>query len=386
MMAALTLGNKGFSVLCVDPAPPITDAAADGSDLRSTAFLQPAISLFKEVGLWERLAPFAAPLDVMRLVDAGGADGLPRTTRDFVATDMGQESFGYNFPNWLLRREMVAALADRPEITFLPGTSLKDILVRSAEARVALSDGTQVSTPLVIGADGRNSRVRELSNISASTTRYGQKAIVFAVAHADPHENISTEVHRTGGPFTLVPLPDDETGTHRSAVVWMENGPEASRLFDLPDEAFAVAATDRSAGVLGPLTLASARRIWPIVTQVADAITAPRTALIAEAAHVMPPIGAQGLNMSLRDLSELAKLLETARDSGQDLGGPSVLDAYARARRSDIDLRLLGVDLLNRAAMTDIQPLMDLRRRGLEALHGVRPVRQTAMRLGLGAQ
>ncbi|MEL6680909.1 MAG: FAD-dependent monooxygenase, partial [Pseudomonadota bacterium] len=120
--------------------------------------------------------------------------------------------------------------------------------------------------------------------------------------------------------------------------------------------------------------------------QTAERLSGPRTALVAEAAHVMPPIGAQGLNMSLADIETLLDLVTGARSAGKDIGAPELLARYARARRPDIAMRVTGVDLLNRAAMTEAQPLRDLRRIGLRALSGIGPLKQTVMRLGLGAR
>jgi 2-octaprenyl-6-methoxyphenol hydroxylase len=183
-----------------------------------------------------------------------------------------------------------------------------------------------------------------------------------------------------GGPFTLVPLPDRD-GLPCSAVVWMEPGPEAARLSALPDDAFAAAASIRSCHVMGPLTLASRRMSWPIISQIAEAMTGERTALIAEAAHVVPPIGAQGLNMSLADI---AFLLDLARADRAGLGGQSMLARYARTRHPDIRLRVAGIDALNRAAMAGGQVFRDLRAQGLRALYGASPLRKILMRKGLG--
>ena len=382
LTAAAAFGTAGFSVVIADPAPPITDAATEGADLRTTAFLQPARDFLDAAGLWDRLAPHATPLQVMRIVDAGGEDPTPRVTRDFNAADISDLPFGWNLPNWLLRREMVARLDELPGVTFLPGTGFQSMLTRTAHARVTLTDGSKITAKLVIGADGRGSPVRQAAGITAKTTRYGQKAVTFAVTHDAPHDNVSTEVHRTGGPFTLVPLPD-QNGRPCSAVVWMEDGAEAQRLAALPDEDFNAEATARSAGVMGDLTLASRRMVWPIISQTADRLTAERTALVAEAAHVMPPIGAQGLNMSLADLSALLDLASTHRDT---LGEAKMLDAYARKRRADIKLRTTGIDMLNRTSQADNPLLRDLRAKGIELLYGLTPLRKELMRLGLGAK
>ena len=378
LSAAAAFGAAGHSVVIVDPAPPITDAATDGADLRTTAFLQPARAFLDRAGVWDALAPHATPLQVMRIVDASG-DGTPRVTADFDAADISDLPFGWNLPNWLLRRELVARLAALATVDFRPGTGFRSLLARAAEALVTLTDGTQVRCKLLIGADGRSSPVRQAAGIGVKTTRYGQKALTFAVTHDMPHANVSTEVHRAGGPFTLVPLPDHE-GRPCSAVVWMTDGPEVQRLAALPEDAFAAAATDRSAGVQGDLALASRRTVWPIISQIADRLTAQRTALVAEAAHVMPPIGAQGLNMSLKDLDTLLDLCGKG-----DIGSPQMLAAYARRRHPDIRLRVAGVDALNRASIAGSPLLQDLRVAGIKALHGAAPVRKGLMRLGLGA-
>ena len=381
LAAAAAFGTAGFSVICVDPTPPVTDAAEDGADLRTTAFLQPAVATLAAAGLWDRLAPHAAALQVMRIVDAGGTDPEPRLIKDFDAAEISDQPFGWNLPNWLLRREMLARLADLPNVSFRPGTGFARVLTRDAEAIVTLTDGSTISCRLLIGADGRASPVREALGISVKTTRYGQKALAFAVTHPVPHQNVSTEVHRSGGPFTLVPLPDRD-GMPASAVVWMNAGPEITRLAALPEPEFNAEMTTRSAHVLGPLTLASRRSVWPIISQIADRMSGPRTALLAEAAHVMPPIGAQGLNMSLADL---ACLLDLANSAG-DLGSRQMLDTYHRQRHWEVQARVAGIDLLNRASMAEGQAMRDLRASALTALYSATSIRKTLMKTGLGVK
>jgi 2-octaprenyl-6-methoxyphenol hydroxylase len=380
LTAAAAFGSLGFQVICVDPTPPITDGAAEGADLRTTAFLQPSIPVLQTAGLWSRLEPFAAPLQIMRIVDAGGVAAEPRIIKDFDASDISEQPFGWNLPNWLLRREMVARLAELPNVTFLPGVATTQLLTRSTEALVTLSDGPSVAARLVIAADGRASTMREALEIPVKTIRYGQKALAFAVTHPLPHQNVSTEIHRSGGPFTLVPLPDRD-GLPCSAVVWMETGPEVARLAALPVAEFEAAMTARSCQILGPLTLASRRSVWPIISQIADRMTGERTALMAEAAHVVPPIGAQGLNMSLADL---AVLLDLAQADPVEIGSVKMLDSYQRRRHLDVQARVTGIDTLNRASMMGGQSLRDLRATALNTLYSIAPVRKTLMKAGLG--
>ncbi|ARE84840.1 2-octaprenyl-3-methyl-6-methoxy-1,4-benzoquinol hydroxylase [Roseovarius mucosus] len=382
LTAAAVFGSAGFSVLCVDPAPPVTARDAAGSDLRTTAFLQPAQALLDRAGLWARLAPHATDLQVMRIVDAGGELPEPRVVREFNASDISERPFGWNLPNWLLRREMVAHLESLPSVTFKPGTGTATLFTREAEARVGLSDGTRVRCRLVIAADGRGSPIREAAGIHVKTTRYGQKALAFAVTHPIPHDNVSTEIHRSGGPFTLVPLPDHD-GRPSSAIVWMEEGPEVARLAALPVPEFESAMNARSCHLFGPLTLASHRTVWPIISQVAERMSGERVALVAEAAHVVPPIGAQGLNMSLGDMRVL---LELAEANPEALGDRTMLDTYHRRRHFEVQARVTGIDLLNRASMLSTQPLRDARAQALSAIYSLAPVRKTLMQMGLGAR
>ncbi|NPD16236.1 UbiH/UbiF family hydroxylase [Xinfangfangia sp. D13-10-4-6] len=384
LTAAAAFGAAGYEVICVDPAPVAANEGASGADLRTTAFLQPSISLLEEAGLWSRLSAHAAPLQVMRIVDSGGAEPGARIIKDFDAADISEQPFGYNLPNWLLRREMVARLQEMPNVTFRPGIAARAVLTRDAEALVTLSDGSQVAARLLIAADGRNSLIRDALNIPVKTIRYGQKALVFSVTHQRAHENVSTEVHRSGGPFTMVPLPDRD-GQPASSVVWMERGPEAARLAGLSDADFTREMNIRSCGILGQMQLATPRHVWPIISQMAMQMSGQRVALMAEAAHVVPPIGAQGLNMSL---SDLRVLLDLARDAAAgpngDPGSPQLLAAYHRARHTDITLRLSGIDLLNRASMAGAQGLRDLRAGALDLFYSLTPVRRGLMRAGLG--
>ena len=380
LTAAAAFGAAGFSVICVDPAPPVTDAEGEGADLRTTAFLQPARAVLEAAGLWDRLAPHAAALKIMRIVDAGGETPEPRIVKDFDAGEIGDEPFGWNFPNWLLRRETVARIAEIQNVSFRPGLSTRAVLTREGEALVTLSDGTQISARLLVAADGRASPVREALGIGVKTTRYGQKALAFAVTHPIPHENVSTEIHRSGGPFTLVPLPDRD-GKPCSAIVWMDKGPEIARLAALPVAEFEAEMFDRSARLFGPLTLVTRRSVWPIISQIADRFEGERTALLAEAAHVVPPIGAQGLNMSLADL---ACLLDLARDNPDRLGDRAMLTAYHRRRWPEVKARVTGIDMLNRTSMLGAKPLRELRAGALNALYSLKPVRQTLMKAGLG--
>jgi 2-octaprenyl-6-methoxyphenol hydroxylase len=378
LTATCAFAQAGYDVVCVDPKPPVTDGSDPDADLRSTAFLQPARNTLRAADLWDQLEPFATPLEIMRLADAGGASNEIRAVADFNAAEISDEPFAWNLTNWLLSRELVNAIKKLPNARLIKGQISGRITTRTDQNLVMVGN-EQYRCRLLIGADGRNSTTRSEMGIDVKTWRYGQKALAFAVTHTQPHDNVSTEIHRTGGPFTTVPLPDQD-GLHRSSIIWMETSANATALQQMDLAGFTDALNARSCGILGEMTLATRRNLWPIIAQKAEKLHAQRYALIAEAAHVIPPIGAQGLNMSLTDMQVLLTLSET-----HDLGSDTHLKAYEKARKGDIDLRIRGVDALNRAAMAQSANLRDLRLKGLQALHGLAPLRTSIMKKGLGA-
>ena len=375
LAAACALGADGYRVTVVDPTPPVTDEDAPDADLRTTALLQPARTLLERAGAWEAMERGATPLWTMRIVDASG----PRpVTRDFEARDISEAPFGWNFQNWFLRGALLARATELPNVETRFGVSVAALLARESGARVTLSDGSRLTAQLVVACDGRESPLRAMAGIGARRVDYGQTAIVFAVAHPEPHGDVSTEIHRSGGPFTLVPLAHRD-GRHRSAIVWMDEARIQARRMGLDDDAFAAEANERAGDVLGRLEPVSGRAAWPIASVMAERFTARRLALAAEAAHAMPPIGAQGLNTSLKDVALLRDL--AAQD---EPGSDAMLDAYSRARRGDVAFRMAGIDLLNRSSIAGLAPVQALRGLGVAALHDLPPLRRAVMRLGLG--
>lgn len=377
LVTALGFAHDGFDVVLADPGEV---PGKEASDLRSTAYLQPARDLLDSIAVWPNIAPRATPLEVLRVVDCAGTPPDIRTERAFEASDLGAPAFGWNVPNALMRTHLAQAASDHPRIDLRFGTGFKSLLSRDTEAIVTLTDGTQVRAKLAIAADGRASPLREAAGVDVDVTRYGQKALAFHVTHAVPHGNVSTELYHEGGAFVLVPLPDFD-GTPASAVVWMNDGPKAVDLAKLDDAAFGDAATARSAGVLGALTLTSDRQLWPVVTQTARTLTARRVAIIAEAAHVLPPIGAQGLNTSLMDVRSL---LDVARALPDGIGTRDFLDRFDKARARDIAARARVIDLYNRVCRSGEPGVQSLRSLGLRLTHDVAPLRRGIMRAGLG--
>jgi 2-octaprenyl-6-methoxyphenol hydroxylase len=206
-------------------------------------------------------------------------------------------------------------------------------------------------------------------------------AIARNFKHTEPHHNESNEFHRPHGPFTTVPLPGQN-----SSLVWVEAPDEAKRLLGLSDTDIAREIEKRLQGALGAISDVGPRAAFPLSGMKVDKFAASRIALVGDAAHVIPPIGAQGLNLGFRDAAALAECIGMALEAGTDPGGPDVINAYNEARRGDVASRTMAVDLLNRSLISGFLPVQVARGLGLHLLSGVGPFRRLFMREGLAPQ
>lgn len=334
------------------------------------------------LGLWEKLEPFAEPMEIMRIIDSAGDNWPPieTTAKDFLASEISDLPFGWNIPNWLLRRTLLENAMEYSNLELKFGLTTSSIIRRDDAAFVYLNDGSQIKSKLIIGADGRDSLVRDKSQIKISKREFPQKALTFIVTHEKPHKNASIEIHRSGGPFTFVPLADFE-GKPCSSVVWMESNKNANRLLKLKPKEFEGEVNNRSCMHLGKLRVISTISDWPIISQLAKQLTAKRTALVAEAAHVLPPIGAQGLNMSLADIKSLHDL---AKSPSRLTNVNEILSKYEQSRNFDIKTRVLGINALNEVSKSSIYVAQKSRALGINFLHSTPKIRQRLMKLGLG--
>ncbi len=365
-IAALALGRAGRKVALI--APP-----ASGDDDRTTALMDHSIRFLDRLGLWEKLSPTASPLAIMQIID--GTERLLRApTTQFRASDVGLSAFGYNMLNRDLLTALDKAVADEPNVMRLSAT-VESYDFSQERAKITLTDSQTLTVDLVVGADGRKSPAREAASISARRWSYPQSALVLNFSHTVPHGSVSTEFHTETGPFTQVPLRG-----MRSSLVWVVRPEEAQRLFELDRAELSRLVEERMQSMLGKVTVDADPQVWPLSSLMADRFGKGRLALVGEAAHAFPPIGAQGLNLSLRDIITLSDLLATAtgRPIAADIG-----ENFNRRRRPDIMSRTFGVDLLNRSLLSDFLPMQMLRAGGLHVLKNASPIRNLLMREGI---
>jgi 2-octaprenyl-6-methoxyphenol hydroxylase len=369
LTAAIAIAQSGANTALVARQSPYADN-------RTTALLGGSIDFLQSLEVWPSCRDKAADLRIMRLVDDTGRLIRAPEVR-FSCDEIGLDAFGYNIENRLL----VSALEQRAaSLSNLTRFDDEAAAVKPADDAVAIetAGGKILSARLVVGADGRHSLCREAAGITVRHRDLHQAALTFNVGHSRPHQNISTEFHTPQGPCVFVPLPGD-----RSSIVWVAEPKEIERLMALSDAELSDAAEARSHSILGKMRLEAGRNRFPLVIEQPASFAKARIALVGEAAHVVPPIGAQGLNMGLRDAADIADTVRDALAAGEDPGSAAALGRYASARRPDVLSRTFAIDLANRSLLSAFLPMQSLRAAGLHLIGSFGPLRRLAMREGL---
>lgn len=366
LVCAVALKAAGVDVLLIAPAAE--------PDHRTTALLAGSVTALETLGVWDACQAHAAPLRAIRIVD-NTARLLRAPEVLFTATEIGLDAFGYNVEN----RHLLAALEARVAEFAIPRISAAALAVTGDDQAITIAHaGGTVRARLAVGADGARSLCRAAAGIASKRRSYPQAALTLNLAHARLHEDTSTEFHTEHGPFTLVPLPG-----RRSSLVCVLRPGDAQALAALSDPALSLEVERRAHSLLGTMQVEPGRGFFPLAVETAEAIARGRIALIGEAAHVVPPIGAQGLNLGLRDAAAIAEIVAEARLDNRDPGEPAVLARYAAERRVDVTSRTMAVDLLNRSLLTDFIPVQGFRGLSLYLMDRIGPLRRALMREGV---
>jgi 2-octaprenyl-6-methoxyphenol hydroxylase len=368
LTAAIALAEAGVETALIARRPT--------PDHRTTALLAGSVTALETLGVWDGCRSQAAPLRTMRIVDATARLVRAPEVR-FAASEIGLDAFGHNIENRHLMAALDARAGSLGSLTRIDDEA-RAVETSESEAIVSLKGGDSVAARLVIGADGRRSLCRTAAGIESDARTYPQTALTFNLAHTRPHHDTSTEFHTESGPFTLVPLPGE-----RSSLVCVVEPAEAERIAALDDIALNDEIEQRSHSILGKIAVEPGRGTFPLAVETVRTFGLNRIALIGEAAHLIPPIGAQGLNLGLRDAASIGELVVSAARSGGDAGAPDLLARYDAQRRADVSSRTLAVDLLNRTLLSDFLPMQSARGLGLYLIDRIGPLRRAVLREGV---
>ncbi|WP_332060859.1 UbiH/UbiF family hydroxylase [Bartonella sp. CB74] len=366
MLAALSLAHKGYSVFLIGPLTHV-------DELRTTALMTPAVQMLQKINVWNTLQRHAAALSSIRIVDITSRV-VRAPTVNFCSAEIGEKAFGYNIPNIELNNALADAVTHMPNIIRFFSLA-KFFHHQQDHIRITLSSGEVIQTPLVVAADGRHSPTRAAAGIGIKQWNYSQTALVLNFSHEFPHQNTSTEFHTENGPFTQVPLLG-----HRSSLVWVVNPSRAKELLSIDSKAIAKIIENQMQSMLGKLILETPIQAWPLSGLISHRFAANQTILVGESAHVLPPIGAQGLNLGFRDVQTLIDVLPK---QVLNFNSKEIVTHYNQIRRPDIFIRSTSVHMLNYALLSHLLPVHIMRGIGFGLLHHCSPLRNFFMREGI---
>lgn len=368
----IALARHGIETIVIDREDPATarGAAFDG---RVSAIAFASVRALQATGIWAEVRE-SQPIWDIRVTD-----GASRLFLHYDHRDLGDQPFGQMVENRVMREALFAAAARTPGLRLLAPVRLEDLSRRTGGVTARLADGREIRARLAIGADGRQSRLREEAGIRTIAWNYPQVGIVCTVQHELPHHGIAQERFLPAGPFAILPM----TG-NRSSLVWTERETLAPAILKLAPAEFHAEMSRRFGDHLGRIEAVGPRWSYPLALHHATSYIAPRLALVGDAAHGIHPIAGQGLNMGLRDVAALAEVLVEAKRLGLDVGDYTALERYERWRRFD-NVLLAGVtDALNRLFSNEIGPIRLARDLGLGLINQLGPLKRFFMQHARG--
>ena len=379
LIAASLLCKEKIKVECCEPV----DISKSHLDQRTTAFLKPAIEVFKEIGIWGEIEPFSQPLREMEIIDAGSKVTARPTSVVFEPKEVNIENFGYNVPNGILRSELLSWLKKNKNFVLNIGDPIIKHYAFDDNIVARTAKGKELNGNLLISCEGKESAIRKREKINTIKTSYNQLAMVFQVSHSKKHKDRTTEILDVGGPFTIIPLRTSSKQS-KSTVVWMDNSDIINEAYSLENAEFDTLISKKSLGIRGNIKLVGKKQKWPVSSQLSKTLISKRTVLIAESAHVMPPTGAQGLNTSVEDIIALHNICKKALKNNEDIGSDRVLRQYNIKRFHLTGSKVFGIHLLNKISMTENSFLRIARKNFLMYLNQSPLLKRTLIKAGLG--
>ena len=371
---AAVLGRGGFDVAVLEAREPERDWPEGSVDLRVYAITRASQALFTQLGVWPAMQPKAGPFRDMRVWDEGGEGSI-----HFDSAELGEPCLGHILEARVIEKALLDTLSDLPAVSLICPAKVQGFTELDGGQEIELESGKALTAKLLVGADGKHSRVRDYAGIHAKASDYGQQALVAVVSTERPHEQTAWQRFLPTGPLAFLPLADG-----RSSIVWSATSDEAKRLLELDDAAFCEALGEAFGYRLGRVLDCGERILFPLRRQYAERYVAPRVALVGDASHVIHPLAGQGVNLGLKDVRELADVLLEARGEQRDIGKLAVLRRYERARKGDNMAMMLAMDGFKHLFGSRVPPLRWARNFGLNLVDASRPVKNRIMRSAMG--
>lgn len=368
---AVALRDSSLRIALVESRPP---RRADGWDARIYAVSPANVAFLESIGVWKHLdAARITPMRGMRVFgDAGGELG-------FSAYEAGVPDLGCILESSLVACELWEGLKRQGNLTLFLETQPAALEFRDEVAVVRLGDDRVLAAPLLVGADGRDSWVREAAGLSAVNRHYGEKGVVANFATELPHRSVAWQWFRDDGVLAYLPL----TG-NRMSMVWSAPDALADELCALPPEALCERVAEAGQGVLGRLELLTPAQAFPLRLMRVPRLVAPRLALVGDAGHGIHPLSGHGINLGFQDAAELAARLLKAKP-WQDVGALRFLEGYQRARKEEIVLLQTTTDGLRRLFASRLPGAAPLRNLGLGLTDRLPLAKNVLIRYALGA-
>jgi 2-octaprenylphenol hydroxylase len=372
---ACALAGKGMQVAVIERRAPQREWPAGEVANRVSALSRASQHVLEHLGVWPRIRALGAnPYRAMQVWDAGGSGSIR-----FDSAEVGEPDLGHIVENRVIQLALWERLRTLESVTLLCPARIAGFELQAQRARLQLEDGRSLETPLLVGADGRDSAVRTRAGIRTRGWDYDQHALVTNVRHELPHEETAWQRFLPTGPLAFLPLADG-----RSSIVWSTSPKQAQALLKMGEPAFSTCLGEAFGQRLGRMLGSGPRGVFPLRLQHAENYVLPRLALVGDAAHAVHPLAGQGVNLGFLDAAELAQVLLEARRRGRDPGTLVALRRYERARKGDNLAMLAAMDAFKRVFSNDILPLRLLRNAGLGLADRITPLKELFMRRALG--
>ena len=375
---ALAAARAGLASTVIDALPDAT-RAEDGFNGKSYALALASVRLLRNLGVWDRVAENAQPMLDIKVSDGRAGEGPSPFFLHFDHAEIEEGPMGHMLEDRFLRRALIEAMREAPEITEVSGETVVSQEVDRTGVTVTLASGRALRGRLLIGADGRASGTAARAGIRRTGWRYGQTALVAAIEHDLPHHGVAHQFFMPTGPLAILPLPGNV-----SSIVWSETDQTAARFAALSDADFIEVLRPRFGDFLGDIGLRGKRYTYPLSLSIANSFIADRLALIGDAAHGVHPVAGQGLNAGLRDVAALAQVLQEAAQRGEDIAAATVLERYQQWRRFDTTTLAMATDMTNRLFSNDNPLLRVARDLGMGAIGHMPALRRGFIREAAG--